>query len=71
MSASIDLSIVVVNYKGGSLVERCIASMFEQPIEPRFEVIVIGSRLACGRAFSVLTNSIGVEDASASVDELT
>lgn len=41
MSAPIDLSIVIVNYNGGSLVERCVASIFEHSVEPRFEVIVI------------------------------
>lgn len=36
-----DLSVVIVNYNGGALVERCLASIRENPPSGRFEVIVI------------------------------
>ena len=48
MNAHIDLSIVIVNYNGGSLVERCIASIFDQPVQPRLEVIVIDNASSDG-----------------------
>lgn len=36
-----DLSIVIVNYNGGALVERCLASINEHPLDGKMEVIVV------------------------------
>ena len=36
-----DLSIIIVNFNGGSLVETCIATIYENPPSGEFEVIVI------------------------------
>lgn len=42
----VEISCVIVNYNGGELFERCVASLFENPTRHAFEVIVVdnGSR---------------------------
>ena len=39
--ATPDLSVVIVNYNGGKLVERCVESVFAHPGSRSFEVIVV------------------------------
>ena len=41
MNASPVLSIIIVNYNGGELIQRCLAAIFEHPPRRHFEIIVI------------------------------
>jgi N-acetylglucosaminyl-diphospho-decaprenol L-rhamnosyltransferase len=47
---SIDLSVVIVNYNGGALVEDCVSSVYENPGSRRFEVIVVDNGSSDGSA---------------------
>ena len=41
MTGQIDLSIVIVNYNGGDLLLRCLASIEQHPPPGSYEVIVV------------------------------
>jgi len=52
---AVELSVVIVNYNGGDLFERCVASLFEHPSRRAFEVIVVDNGSTDGSADRMAT----------------